>query len=376
MLNTTPAARAELLARFPELADYARAAVRLHPRRGVPTVGESSVGGPLLWPQDEPWPLCHEDHEFPEPQRTTPPGDTFENLRQWQAQSTDPDLAAHLGSMAALLESPQARQAEPARPTARVTPDGLVVMASVLQLYRRDLPGETLERRPEWMFPHGTDVLQVLWCPNPHPDTYDPRVRMYWRTQAEIGATREANPPLNLSWEKTDVCFLPESCRLHPELVEEYPPVLITHPDEVDPDSEEFTGQLLGKLPEDLERACWAWTADSGPYHDEDDTGNDYTTLSGAPGWKLGGWVPYVGFAPEPAEHCACGAPTFLLLAALCFEEPGGPWQPREQPGFPWRGPDPETSNGPTGVWGGRNGQMWLMACTADPTHPILTYHE
>jgi hypothetical protein len=138
-----------------------------------------------------------------------------------------------------------------------VVPDGPVVMASVLQLYQRDLPAEMPERRPGWMFPHGTDVLQVLWCPNPHPDTYDPRVRLYWRTQARIGAARETNPPLNLAWDRTDVRFLPEPCQLHPELVEEYPPVTIEHPDDVDPDSEEFTAGLLGKLPEHLERACW-----------------------------------------------------------------------------------------------------------------------
>jgi len=40
-------------------------------------------------------------------------------------------------------------------------------MASVLQVYKRDLPVEAAVRRPEWMLPHGTDVIQVLWCPNP-----------------------------------------------------------------------------------------------------------------------------------------------------------------------------------------------------------------
>jgi hypothetical protein len=30
----------------------------LHPRTGTPTIADSSIGGPLLWPADEPWPMC------------------------------------------------------------------------------------------------------------------------------------------------------------------------------------------------------------------------------------------------------------------------------------------------------------------------------
>lgn len=62
MVNTTPRRRALLLNEYPELTDYARTALRLHPRRGMPTAHHSSVGGPLLWPLDEPWPLCHGKH--------------------------------------------------------------------------------------------------------------------------------------------------------------------------------------------------------------------------------------------------------------------------------------------------------------------------
>lgn len=47
---------------FPELVPLARPAIRLHPRPGSPSVRDSSVGGPLLWPAGEPWPHCADAH--------------------------------------------------------------------------------------------------------------------------------------------------------------------------------------------------------------------------------------------------------------------------------------------------------------------------
>jgi len=49
-------------AAVPELAAYGRTATRLHPRPGTPGVGDSSIGGPLLWPAEEPWPVCTADN--------------------------------------------------------------------------------------------------------------------------------------------------------------------------------------------------------------------------------------------------------------------------------------------------------------------------
>ena len=61
MTRTTPP-RPDVVAAVPELAAYARIATRLHPRPGTPGVGDSSIGGPLLWPAEEPWPVCTADH--------------------------------------------------------------------------------------------------------------------------------------------------------------------------------------------------------------------------------------------------------------------------------------------------------------------------
>ncbi len=49
--RTTPPRPLDLTAVFPELATMSRKVTRLHPRSGLPTVEDSSVGGPLLWPQ-------------------------------------------------------------------------------------------------------------------------------------------------------------------------------------------------------------------------------------------------------------------------------------------------------------------------------------
>ncbi|MFC8718960.1 hypothetical protein ACFUEL_16260, partial [Kitasatospora sp. NPDC057198] len=63
MPRTTPPRPVDIASLFPELAPLARRAVRLHPRAGAPSVRESSVGGPLLWPAGEEWPSCAGPHE-------------------------------------------------------------------------------------------------------------------------------------------------------------------------------------------------------------------------------------------------------------------------------------------------------------------------
>jgi hypothetical protein len=60
---TTPPRLFDVTALFPQLAPPARTTTRLHPRPGSPTVHDSSVGGPLMWPSDEPWPHCVEPHD-------------------------------------------------------------------------------------------------------------------------------------------------------------------------------------------------------------------------------------------------------------------------------------------------------------------------
>jgi hypothetical protein len=138
---------------------FARTTVRLHPRKGSPDAGQSSVGGPLLWPADEPWPTCGQA-----------------------------DLDDHPDE------------------------DAGVPLVPVLQLRFEDIP--------ELPFPEGTDILQVLWCPFDHDPWSAPRPQLYWRRRADIGARREAMPDTH---EDADPAYIPDQCVVDPERVTEYP---------------------------------------------------------------------------------------------------------------------------------------------------------
>ncbi|WP_416975778.1 hypothetical protein [Streptomyces sp. 4F14] len=64
--RTTPPRPLDITALIPGLAPLARTATRLHPRPGTPTVHDSSIGGPLLWPTRHQWPYCDKWHEGPQ----------------------------------------------------------------------------------------------------------------------------------------------------------------------------------------------------------------------------------------------------------------------------------------------------------------------
>ncbi|MFD7069989.1 hypothetical protein ACFV97_22485 [Streptomyces sp. NPDC059913] len=152
---------------IPELAGLGRETTLLYPRSGEPGRCASSIGGPLLWPADEPWPLC------------TEPG-------HWKP-----------------LRSP----------TEVVGPEP-VAMVPVVQLYARDVPGIP--------FPPGTDVLQVTWCPLIHDDeagTVLPKV--YWRSEQAVVAGRVlSDPPMPYEYDEE---FVPRPCTVTPTRVVEYP---------------------------------------------------------------------------------------------------------------------------------------------------------
>ncbi|GIF73358.1 hypothetical protein [Asanoa siamensis] len=169
MTRTTPPRPVDIAALFPELRDHTTTATRLHPRPGRPTVADSSVGGPLLWPADEPWPVCHAaDHA------------TF-------------DLGTPIPSAARDLM----RQPIPYVPVA--------------QLYRRDVP--------DFAGPDGADLLQLLWCPLPHEDEdYNPRVGLYWRSSPDVTTTLDSVPEPPVAHDE----YLPVPCVVHPEQVREY----------------------------------------------------------------------------------------------------------------------------------------------------------
>jgi hypothetical protein len=60
VIRTTPPRPLDVAAVFPQLAPLARPALRLRPRPGSPSPSpyDSSVGGPLLRPVNQPWLYC------------------------------------------------------------------------------------------------------------------------------------------------------------------------------------------------------------------------------------------------------------------------------------------------------------------------------
>nr|WP_119611492.1 hypothetical protein [Streptomyces acidiscabies] len=63
--RTTPPRPLDITTLVPALTPLARTATRLHPRPGSPSVHDSSIGGPLLWPTTHHWPHCDKWHEGP-----------------------------------------------------------------------------------------------------------------------------------------------------------------------------------------------------------------------------------------------------------------------------------------------------------------------
>ncbi|MEU6847286.1 hypothetical protein ABZ930_35990 [Streptomyces sp. NPDC046716] len=155
----------------PEFANLARDTVLLYPRSGEPGVHHSSMGGPLLWPADEPWPYCAQ------------PG-------HWA-------FGTGGGSGA--------------------SKPGAVPLVPVIQLFARDVP---------WLeFPPGKDVVQLLWCALIHDNDPAGAVlpKLYWRSEAETvaaGLTYDVPAPRAGEYEED---FVPRPCTVCPTPVVEYP---------------------------------------------------------------------------------------------------------------------------------------------------------
>ncbi|MFF3559636.1 hypothetical protein ACFYXS_06305 [Streptomyces sp. NPDC002574] len=125
---------------------------------------DSSIGGPLWWPADEPWPTC-----------------------------SAPDDEEPTG----------------------MPPSAMVPVA---QIYARDVPG------PWW--PSGVDLLQLVWCPNEHWDApaqqadVSPVVEIRWRRAADV-ATLIGTLPAPLR--HYDYGYLPNPCTVTPEPLVDFP---------------------------------------------------------------------------------------------------------------------------------------------------------
>ncbi|MER5372980.1 hypothetical protein [Streptomyces sp. NPDC002553] len=337
MTRTTPQRPLDVEALFPELAAFRGTTTRLHPRPGTPGLSASSVGGPMLWPADEPWPMCGETHGRG---RGLRPAD-IRRSRQilasaWEREQdpgpTDEEREA-LGELSRKHRIPGVSDSDP------------LPMIGLAQLYRRDVPD--LPAGPD-----DCDLLQVFWCPfNAHgPSRYDLNLHLRRRRSWEVGQVLTTPPqPLVVGSDG----FVPEPCVLHPEQVVTYP--------------------FAGLLPEELCARIDAW--EDALEEEAEQTEDDGTTepyayqydLSIPPGWRVGGFASWHATDPYPMDCLTCTAPMQLLLTIDSSEWDGGSgsWKPLED-----RSRSGRRHATPTEVTVGRWGELNVFACPGDPEHP------
>lgn len=326
--RTTPPRPVDIAAVFPELAAHRRTATRLHPRPGAPGPGDSSVGGPLLWPADEPWSTCAQFHVGMV---------TTDGVRLGRRILERAWGRTRRGETLVLTEQEQAdlKRAE-TPPTdeddAKANPMPLMALA---QLHARDVPG--------LVCPEGMDVLQVLWCPHEHDDLCLPAVHLRWRRASDVTAVLADQPePATVEYDD----YVPEPCVLHPEVITEY--------------------EYIESLPDDLRRRIEDW---------EEATGHDYRgELSLALGWKVGGFASWSLSGPQPVV-CECGRDMKPLLTIdTCeWESPyGGSWRPVEEPEHPaGEFESLANPNMPTAIVISRGYALYVFTCPGSFDHPL-----
>ncbi|MFD7629873.1 hypothetical protein ACFV7Q_28275 [Streptomyces sp. NPDC059851] len=337
MTRTTPPRPLEVEALFPELAAHRGTTTRLHPRPGTPDVSQSSVGGPMLWPADEPWPVCREAHGRGRGRR-------IEDIRQerqvWATARARHPHEGLTGDELQLMEVLGRTHHVPGTNDTDPLP-----MLPVAQFYRRDLPD--LPAGPD-----GCDLLQLFWCPfDAHgPTRYGMLLHLRWRNAAEVGEVLAEPPrPPVVGYDG----YVPEPCVLYPEQVDTYP--------------------FAGLLPEELCARIDAWEEAMEEAAEEEDDGSAAELpgyqydLSIPPGWRVGGFVSWHRTDPSPMDCGACATPMHLLLTVDSSEWDGGSksWAPVEEQELP-----PRPTAEPTGVVVGNHGELNVFACPSDPGHP------
>jgi len=258
--------------------------------------------------------------------------------------------------------------------------------AAILQLRKESVP--------ELGFPEGSDLFQLLWCPEQHDDPWVwVKPKIFWRNSAEIADPMPRTPVLpneeeavvqkkmNAPWS----AFVPLPCSITPERVSDLP-------QSWDP---AFPTQSLCKGEESIEerlgRGVWALPGAS-PQLDEYSEklngtelyeairyqGIDYYcwTLSSCPGTKVGGYVSWCNIAHEPT--CACGRKMEHWISIAGFENNSGSfrrWLPEED-STRWDDlseKDQAEINWPHGMTFGDHGDIYVYICRHCPDWPIAT---
>jgi len=336
LTRTTRGPERDVTALLEGIDKYAVTATRLHPRPGTPDPRASHIGGPLLWPGDEPWPTCDAEHvlaaETPIPPALLARIRAADPAKGWPgyaeaiaelANQTPGFVGINRATGSALGYTVQPQRA----------PSPLVAVAQLRVTDIRDLcpPGDA-------------DILQVLWCPNDHDigaESYAPAVALRWRREANLAVVPDRPPSPTVVGE---TAYLPRPCVLHPEQVVEYP--------------------WWQDLPAELGQQVRAWDLEhDGLYHRQ---------LSTAPGWKVGGWPPWPTTDPVPMYCISCAAPMRQLLQ-IDSGEWGDPqrWRPLEEDHVDAATAEYADAAEPTGVVVGRTGLYRIFHCPRCPDAPI-----
>ncbi len=221
--------------------------------------------------------------------------------------------------------------------------EGPNAMLPVAQLYVRDVP----LLRP----PGQADLLQVLWCPFEHEPEYKPPTELFWRSAAEVTDIRAAPPgPFAVEYDG----YVPEPCVLAPEQIIEYP-----NPMDL---SKELQQQFA-------DGSRWQAAGVENPYILAPDEFY-WNELSVAPGWKVGGWLPW-GLTDPVARFCAAcgvGMVPLLTIASNEWDASNHSWAPYEHQhlaALDWA----DVANPPM-VQVSRGNHLQLYVCPASPDHP------
>ncbi|MFJ6527256.1 hypothetical protein ACIQMZ_18480 [Streptomyces longwoodensis] len=349
LVRTTPPRPLEVTEAFPELAPLARPAIRLHPRPGSPSVRDSSVGGPLLWPAAEPWPHCEEAHLHVDSGFRQSPTEIRLERRLRERRRPEGPAPTLTPGEEALQERNAAWLAERFDDGSPEPAECPVPMLPVAQLFLRDIP----LLRP----PGRADLLQVLWCPYEHEPDYKPCTALFWRSAAEVTDIL-ATPPQ--PYEADYPGYVPEPCVLAPETITEYPNSL-------------DLSQELQQLLNDWNRWQAAATGVDSSYAEHPREFYD-THLANAPGWKVGGWPRWGRTDPYPRYCAVCEARMLPLLTIASFEWCGGDdghsWTPQEDQAAAadshYAGMNPSQ---PTRVEVGSTDNMQIYICPNCPEH-------
>ncbi|MFF7656699.1 hypothetical protein ACFZCY_44015 [Streptomyces sp. NPDC007983] len=341
MSRTTPPRPFDVTTLFPQLAPMARTATRLHPRSGSPSRHDSSVGGPLLWPADEPWPHCDGPHVWDQVNAALSPEDVRWQRHLQAAVASRPRSVPHVSRY-----TPEEQVINERINAGRPWPEGPIAMLPVAQLYVRDIP---LLRPPGQT---EADLLQVLWCPFDHPS--HPRTALFWRSAAVVTDVLDTPP------EPPAVQFpgyVPEPCLLAPEEVTEYPNFL------------ELSKELQQQLGDWSRWQAAGAAVDSSYAVAPEEFYMD--KLSIAPGWKVGGWTRWGLTDPMPRICPACGTEMdpLLTIATTEWNAATEDWAPDGDQARAALPPGTPPANY-TLIDLARGYDLQLHVCPASPDHP------